>query len=234
MFIPPIGLVKKKGPPPPAVAFVGITGTTASAGATLNLSLPGGVIEGDLLIAFMKTGRGNPGQSWTANDGAFAEHFDDGINYGTDDWDTACYSKVAGPAESGPYGFQNSQGMGQRQGMMVAYRNQNRTPFDVSPSIDLPGGSGTSFNIAGVSPATADGLLVLCELRERDGGAGSAQTPTVNPATLRLWQQDSIDPALAMGVFDEQLLASGPTGTRNIQYAVNSSMAAFRLVIARA
>jgi hypothetical protein len=235
MFLtPPIGLIAKKGGPPP-VEFVGITGTTAASGGTLNLGLPGGVIEGDLMIAFMKCGRGGTPPTWSANDGAFTEHYDASPYFGTDTWNVACYSKVAGPSESAPYGFQNSNGMRQRQGMMVAYRNQHATPFDIAPtSLDLSNNNANvqNINIAGVSPAGDNGLLVLCDMREQ--GVGTSHTPTVDPATKRLWQIDTFDAALSMGVYDEQLTASGATGTRNIQYDINSDIVAFRMVIARA
>lgn len=237
-LIPPIGMTKRKGAPAgsPAVAFVGVTGATAASG-TLNLSLPGGVVEGDLMIAFVKTNRGGVGPSWTSNDVAFTEHFDDEVTpFGSDDWDIACYSKVAGASESGPYGFQCTNTMRSRQGMMVAYRNQNGTPFDIAPtSIDMSNNqaSATSMNIAGVSPTGDDGLLVLCAMMERDNFTPSA-APTVDPATKRLWQNDTDQTQMSMGVFDEQLSSSGPTGTRNIQFANTYDMVTFRLVIARA
>jgi hypothetical protein len=235
MFItPPIGLVKSKGKPSTPVAFVGVTGTTASSGSTLNLALPGGVIEGDLMIAFMRTGRGTPGvPRWSANDGAFTEHYDNGVNWDLDDYNMACYSKVAGSSEAGPYGFQCTETMRQRQGIMVAYRNQHATPFDIAPtSLDVSNANAGApiMNIAGVSPAGDDGLLVLCTMRY----ASAIAAPLVDPATKRLWQADSFTTNLSMGIFDEQLNASGATGTREIQTINPSDMVTFRLVIARA
>jgi hypothetical protein len=234
-LVPPIGLTKRKSVSA-AVAFVGISGATNASG-TLNLSLPGGVIEGDLMIAFVKTNRGGVGESWSSNDGAFTQHFDNEVEaFGSDDWDIACFSKVAGSSESGPYGFQCTNTMRSRQGMMVAYRNQHATPYDIAPtSMDESNKqtSSTSMNIAEVSPTGDDGILVLCAMMERDNFSASA-APTVDPATKRLWQQDTDQTEMSMGVFDEQLTASGATGTRNIQFANTYDMVAFRLVIKRA
>jgi len=227
-LIPPIGMTKRQGVAGPSISFVGIEEGEATGGSALIINKPAGVAENDTLIALVVT-QDTTGPSWTGPAG-WTEHYDNSDNT-IGDPGLAFYTKVAGTSEPSDYSWTSTEGMRDRQGMVVAYRGASVT-FDVSPSLDLTTTSGsTSHTIAGITTAVDDTLYVLCVYHASSGSSTQTEPTIPTGTTKRLWSENSLRDRHAMGIYDEARPTLGATGTKAMTTSSSCLMGVFRLAL---
>lgn len=178
----------------PAPTFVGSAFAATALSASLSISKPTGVAEGDIMIAFLQH---NTTATWTQPSG-WTELVDTG---------TASISvayKVAGASEGSSYAFSCTD-THERSGYILAYRGGS---FDVIGSVS----SATSLSSLTIPSVTSalDNSILLCMFAH----TLSAISATA-PSGMSTISSDSNATAPSSAIFS-QVVQAGATGTRTV------------------
>lgn len=182
-----------------AIQFVASAFTQRTTASTsLTISKPTGTVQGDLMVAFMANDSGAT-QTWTGDTG-WTEIADEGSGAGL----RLAY-KVAGASEGSSYTFTaaTSAILG---GVILTYRN---AAYDASGAF---AGVGFPKALPSVTASTTNCVLIGAAFKGGAGGGGDTIAP---PGSMTLRSQNNDADSPSWGVGDEQLTASGATGTRS-------------------
>lgn len=200
-----------------AVAIVGsvTTATQGSAASSLALSVPSGVVNGNLLLAFHGNDAGTanaltPPAGWT-----LVRNENDGGGF---TFRLVCYYRIAS-SEPASYTWTMATGA-EAVAICIALSGHETTPTIVSSGLQKATKS-TTATTTGLTPSAADDYLLVAMLADNLGATISG-TYTQNAALTS--QVAGLKPAgntVMLGLGTQQLASAAATGTRNGTFSVS-------------